>query len=71
MRSLMQSDSDQKQGRANGDEVDLFFKALFRLGVWAGDLETWYGTRPLAGWVTERRAPAVAMPSTHSSRPSR
>ena len=50
-------------------EADLFFKALFRLGVWAGDWETWYGTKPLAAWITERRARAVP-PSNPLDRPS-
>jgi len=35
--------------RPDTEEMDLFFRALFRLGIWAGDLETWYGTKPLAG----------------------
>lgn len=35
--------------------IDLFFGALLRLGVWTGDWETWYGTRPLAPWARQPR----------------
>ena len=51
--------------------INLFFGALFRLGVWTGDWETWYGTRPLAPWIRTRR-PAVRPPvETTRDRPAR
>ena len=51
--------------------MDLFFGALFRLGVWTGDWETWYGTRPLAPWVREPRPTVHATHGTTSDRPAR
>ena len=69
MRSLTQLDNNRRIRGSDMREADLFFKALFRLGVWAGDWETWYGTKPLAAWITERRARAVP-PSNPLDRPS-
>lgn len=57
-------------GRTESETVDLFFKALLRLGVWAGDWETWYGTRPLESWVVEHRYRVPAVPSSPTDRPA-
>lgn len=51
--------------------IDLFFGALFRLGVWMGDWETWYGTRPLAPWAREPHPAARPPHNTASDRPAR
>jgi len=69
MRGLMQTNRAQRPKRPDTEEMDLFFRALFRLGIWAGDLETWYGTKPLAGGATEPRA-AVTPPRNPSDRPA-
>ena len=44
----------------------LFFKALFKLGVFAGDWETWYGTKPMPFAGTGRRPSAVQHPPNPS-----
>lgn len=44
----------------------LFFRTLFKLGIFAGDWETWYGTRPMMFSGTEQRSTAVQ----HASNPS-
>lgn len=44
----------------------LFFRTLFKLGVFAGDWETWYGTRPMLFSSTDRRSAVVQHPSNPS-----
>ncbi len=46
--------------------IALFFRTLFKLGIFAGDWETWYGTRPMMFSGTEQRSAAVQ----HASNPS-
>ena len=41
---------------SESEMVDLFFKALYRLGVWTADWEILYGTKPLAFPRVERRS---------------
>ncbi len=69
MRSLIQIENNKRTKGPDARETDLFFRALFRLGVWAGDWEAWYGTKPLAGGITKRPARGIP-PSTPLDRPS-
>lgn len=62
---------DQNLGESEKKTIDLFFGALFRLGVWTGDWETWYGTRPLAPWAREPRPAVPAQRGTTTEHPHR
>ncbi len=62
---------EQDMANAEKKTVDLFFGALFRLGVWTGDWETWYGTRPLAPWVRGSRPTIHPSRGATSQRPAR
>ena len=57
---------DHGHARPNSHRADLLFGALFRLGIWVGDLEVWYGTKPLAAPAKELRATPVATVATSS-----
>ncbi len=46
--------------------VELFFKALFRLGICATDWEVWYGTKPLVLPGQEHRSVVVHPPTEPS-----
>ena len=69
MRGLRQVNNNREDRGSDARQADLFFKALFRLGVWPGDWDTWYGTKPLAAWITEQHA-RVVPPSNPLDRPS-
>lgn len=56
---------NMRKGAITGTEsqtVDLFFRTLFRLGIWAADWEVWYGTKPLIIPGVEHRPAIIRHP---------
>lgn len=64
--SVAPSDDKERERSYENEMTALFFRALFKLGEFAGDWETWYGTRPLPFPRPERRSAAIQHPSNPS-----
>ncbi len=65
--NLQLTDGQRRESSHEAEMTALFLRALFRLGVFAGDWDAWYGTRQPLYPQPGRRAEALGHPSNPTS----